>query len=62
LRDELANIGVGKIGKLKHGAECRLEMNCARDLMPAALEVVRRVHPYETPVVKIAPLLNHLFE
>ena len=33
-------------------------MNCARDLMPAALEVVRHVHPYETPVVNIVPLLN----
>ena len=91
LRDELAEIGVGKIGnydhcsslskvsgswrplpgsdpyqgeigKLEHGEECRLEMNCVRDLLPAALEVVHRVHPYETPVVNIVPLLNHLFE
>jgi hypothetical protein len=44
------------------GEECRLEMNCARDLVPAALEVVRRVHPYETPLVNIVPLLNHLFD
>jgi hypothetical protein len=48
--------------KLEHGEECRLEMNCSRDLVPAALEVVRRVHPYETPLVNIVPLLNHLFE
>ena len=90
LSDELAKIGVGKIGnydhcssmskvsgtwrplpgsdpyqgeigKLEHGEECRLEMNCVRDLVPVALEVVRRVHPYETPVVNIVPLLNHLF-
>jgi hypothetical protein len=37
-------------------------MNCARDLVPTALKVVRRAHPYETPVVNIVPLLNHLFE
>ena len=52
----------GEIGKLEHGEECRLEMNYARDLVPTALEVVRRVHPYETPLVNIVPLLNHLFE
>jgi hypothetical protein len=91
LRDELAKIGVGKIGTydhcssvstvsgswrpllgsdpyqgeigtIEHGEECRLEMNCARGLVPAALEVVRRIHPYETPVVNIVPLLNNLFE
>jgi hypothetical protein len=90
LRDELANIGVGKIGQYDHcssvsrvngswrplpgsnpfegeigrlevGEECRLEMNCPRELVPEALEVVRRVHPYETPLVNIVPLLNHLF-
>ena len=52
----------GEIGKLEHGEECRLEMSCSQNLVPAALEAVRRIHPYETPVVNIVPLLNHLFE
>ena len=52
---------LGTVGRLETGEECRLEMNCGRDLLPVALEVVRRVDPYETALVNIFPLLNHLF-
>jgi hypothetical protein len=52
---------LGTVGQLETGEECRLEMNCDRGRVPAALEVVRQVHPYETALVNIFPLLNHLF-
>jgi hypothetical protein len=52
---------VGEVGQLEMAEECRLEMNCPRDAVTAALATIRGVHPYETPPVNIIPLLNHLF-
>jgi hypothetical protein len=91
LRDELAKIGVGHIGKYDHcvavytgkgyfrplpGAdpfdgeigrisetvEYKMEVNCKRDLVNEALKIIRKIHPYEEPVVNVIPLANHLFE
>lgn len=91
LRDELAKIGVGRIGQYDHciamypvqgyfrplpGAnpfegeigkisettEYKLEVNCERALVEEAMKVIRRVHPYEEPLVNVIPLANHLFE
>ncbi len=90
LQDELAKIGVGKIGsydccssvskvmgswrpldgstpylgeigKIETGEEYKLEMNCATSLVAEALTVMQRLHPYETPLVNIVALLNHLY-
>ena len=91
LRDELAKIGVGKIGDYDHcvamvpvrgyfrplpGAdpfegeigeikeveEYKVEVNCKRELVNDAMKAIRRVHPYEEPLVNVIPLANHLFE
>jgi hypothetical protein len=91
LRDELAKIGVGRIGDYDHcvamapvrgffrplpGAnpfdgeigeikeveEYKIEVNCRRELVNEALQVIRSVHPYEEPLVNVIPLANHLFE
>lgn len=91
IRDELAKIGVGRIGNYDHCvdiypvrgyfrplpgadpfegeigrisevAEYKLEVNCPRDLVNEAMQVIRRVHPYDEPLVNIIPLANHLFE
>ena len=91
IRDELAKIGVGRIGNYDHclamypvqgyyrplpGAEphkgqiekisevkeYKIEVNCKRELVNEAIKVVRRVHPYEEPLVNVIPLANHLFE
>jgi hypothetical protein len=91
IRDELAKIGVGRIGNYDHcvalspvqgyyrplpGAdpfegqvekisevkEYKIEVNCQRELVDEALNVIRRVHPYEEPLVNIIPLANHLFD
>jgi hypothetical protein len=52
---------VGKIGEIKVVMEYKLEVNCKRDLVNDALKVVKRVHPYEEPLINIIPLANHLF-
>ena len=91
LRDELAKIGVGRVGNYDHclatypvqgyyrplpGAEPfegkiekisetvehKIEVNCKRELVNAAIKVIRKVHPYEEPLVNVIPLANHLFD
>jgi hypothetical protein len=91
IRDELAKIGVGRIGSYDHCvaispvqgyyrplpgaepfegqvgkineiAEYKIEINCERALVNQAIKVIRRVHPYEEPLVNVIPLANHLFD
>lgn len=91
IRDELAKIGVGRIGnydycvavypvqgyyrplpgadpfegkieKISEVKEYKIEVNCRRELVNEAITVIRRVHPYEEPLVNVVPLANHLFE
>lgn len=51
----------GQVGQLTTGSEAKVEVNCRRDRVAAALSAVRRVHPYEEPVINVFPLANHLF-
>ncbi len=51
----------GQVGVLQTADEIKVEMNCARERIPAALDAIRRVHPYEQPVINVIPLANHLF-
>jgi hypothetical protein len=57
-----ANPFEGEEGKISEVAEYKVEVNCRRELVNEALTVIRRVHPYEEPLVNIIPLANHLFE
>lgn len=59
---EGANPFEGKVGELNEVAEYKLEVNCKRELVKDALEVIKRVHPYEEPLTNVVPLANHLFE
>lgn len=51
----------GQVGVLQSADEIKVEMNCPRERVPAALAAIRRVHPYEQPVINVIPLANHLF-
>ncbi len=51
----------GEVGRLYEAEEARVEVNCPRQIVPQVLAAVRRVHPYEEPVINIIPLANHLF-
>ena len=91
IRDELAKIGVGRVGDYDHcvaiytvqgyfrplqGAdpyqgeigriqetiEAKVGVNCKRELVDEAINIIRRVHPYEEPLVNVILLANHLFE
>jgi hypothetical protein len=53
---------LGVIGEISEGQECKVEVNCQRQYVAAAIKTIRRVHPYEEPVINIIPLVNSLFE
>ena len=57
-----ANPFDGEIGRIQEITEAKIEVNCKRELVNEALDMIRRVHPYEEPVVNIIPLANHLFD
>jgi len=48
----------GEIGKLSSAPEVKLEVNAPIERAAAALEAIRRVHPYQTPVINVIPLIN----
>jgi len=56
-----ANPFDGEVGKISEAAEYKLEVNCARELVREALKVIRQNHPYEEPLIRVIPLVNHLF-
>ncbi len=57
-----ANPFEGEIGRIQEITESKIEVNCKRELVNEAINVIRRVHPYEEPLVNVIPLANHLFE
>ncbi len=57
-----ANPFDGEIGKIQETREAKIEVNCKRELVNEAVNIIRRVHPYEEPLVNIIPLANHLFD
>lgn len=48
----------GTKGEISRGRELKMELVCPKELAAQALEVIRRIHPYEEPVVHVLPLLN----
>jgi hypothetical protein len=57
-----ANPFIGEIGRIQERTETKLEVNCKRELVNEAIQIIRRVHPYEEPLVNVIPLANHLFD
>ncbi|HXQ36885.1 MAG TPA: hypothetical protein VN843_22935 [Anaerolineales bacterium] len=56
-----ANPFEGEVGNISEVAEYKVEVNCKRELVNDALKVIKRVHPYEEPLINVIPLANHLF-
>lgn len=52
----------GKVGEISEGIEAKVEVNCKQENVRGALQVIRRVHPYDEPLINIIPLANSLFE
>ena len=58
---EQANPFMGQMGQVSQASELKVEVNCPWEKVPAALKAIRKVHPYEEPLINVLPLLNHLF-
>ncbi|WP_034440447.1 divalent cation tolerance protein CutA [Clostridium ihumii] len=52
----------GEIGEICEGRECKMELRCRSQYVKKALEVIRKIHPYEEPLINVIPILNELFE
>lgn len=48
----------GKIGELCEAEEYKVEFCCRRDVIKEAVDVIKRVHPYEIPVINVMPVLS----
>lgn len=59
---EGANPSEGEVGKISVVVEHKLEVNCKRELVNEAIKTIKKVHPYEEPLINIFPLVNHLFD
>ena len=57
-----ANPFDGEIGRIQETTEAEIEVNCRRELVNEAIDIIRRVQPYEEPFVNVIPLANHLFD
>ena len=55
--DKGANPYIGKEGDLEEVVEERIETVCNRAVLQHVLEAIKKVHPYEEPVIFILPCL-----
>lgn len=51
----------GIVGKISEARECKVEVNCPREAVPEVIRAIRKIHPYEEPLINIIPLANDLF-
>lgn len=51
----------GDKNEINEGTECKVEIRCKREYVKEALDVIKRIHPYEEPLVNIIPLANSYF-
>ena len=48
----------GEIGEICEAHECKVEFCCRREIIKEAVETIKKVHPYEIPVINIVPILS----
>lgn len=53
-----ANPAVGRVGDLVTTGEAKVEVNVHEPRLVEVVEAIRRVHPYEEPLINIIPLAN----
>ncbi len=52
----------GEVGKVCEGQECKIEIRCKKEYVRNAIKVIKKIHPYEEPLINIIPIINELFE
>ncbi|CAB1241343.1 cytochrome C biogenesis protein [Clostridium sp. MT-14] len=56
-----ANPFLGDVGKVSREIECKVEFCCRSHIVKKALDIIKKVHPYEEPVINVIPLINYYF-
>lgn len=47
----------GEVGKIASGSECKMEFKCLYKEIDKVKQVIKKVHPYEEPIINVFPLL-----
>ncbi len=55
---EGTNPYMGKIGEICEVEEAKIEFTCKKELCRAALETIKKIHPYEKPVINVISLMD----
>ncbi|ORT99304.1 hypothetical protein D081_2033 [Anaerovibrio sp. JC8] len=53
-----ANPYIGNVGAVSEEAELKVEVNVLKSKLQSTLRAIRRVHPYEEPVINVIPLYS----
>lgn len=48
----------GKTGEICFGTEMKMGVRCPVEIVETAVREVKKIHPYEEPVINVIPLLN----
>lgn len=54
--DEGANPYIGKVGEISQEESAKIEMRCPDDRVREVCNAIRKVHPYEEPVIDVIRL------
>jgi hypothetical protein len=54
---EGANPFKGDIGEICEADEMKVEFTCTKEILVAAVKTIKRVHPYEKPLINAIPVL-----
>lgn len=49
---------LGTVGYICEAEEIKVEFCCRKEIYKAALSTIKRVHPYEKPVINVLPLID----
>lgn len=55
-----ANPAIGEVGKPEEVIEARIEFTCQKDNLENIIQVIKKNHPYEEPVIDVYPLINRI--
>lgn len=59
---EGANPHIGEEGSISEEEELKVEVNIRKSKLVSTLQAIRRVHPYEEPVINVIPLYGERFD
>lgn len=53
-----ANPFEGEVGEICEAEECKVEFCCKKEVLKKVIETIKKVHPYEVPVINTIPILS----